>query len=301
MADILLYLVTVLIWGSTWFAITFQLGEVPIEWSLVYRFGLAAALMLAFCALTGRNLKFPLKVHLRFMALGLLLFSTNYFLIYEGTKYVPSGLVAVLFSTMPLMNIANGVIFLKRQAQMNVAFVSLVGLTGIALIFWPELEGFSLKDNALLGLILVLLATWSASSGNTVASTDALKKISVIQTSTFGMLYGTLLLTAFALAKGAPPAFDPALPYVASLAYLTVFGTIVAFTCYFLLIKRISMERAAYITVAFPLVALAISTAFEGYRWTLPAAIGMVLVLGGNYFVLKTRERRKLKAKPKLP
>jgi drug/metabolite transporter (DMT)-like permease len=290
--DIVLYLVTVLIWGSTWFAITFQLGTVPIEWSLVYRFALAAVLLWAFCLVTKRPLKFPKAAHARFFGLGVFLFSLNYFLIYEGTRHVPSGLVAVLFSLLPLLNILNGMVFLKRPGNRAVAMVSLIGLVGVGFIFWPELEGFSLQDATLLGVVLVLLGAYSASLGNTIASADALRNISVIQTTAWGMLYGTVFLTTFALFNGNAPVFDDSFAYVSSLLYLSIFGTIVAFVCYFLLIKRITVERASYITIAFPLVALTISTFFEDYQWSLAAAIGMVLVLGGNYYILRTRQKK---------
>lgn len=292
MRDILLYVVTVLIWGSTWFAITLQLGQVPPEWSLVYRFALAFVLLFGFCLVTRRPMKFPLKTHYRFFGLGVFLFSLNYYLIYAGTQFVHSGLVAVLFSLLPLLNILNGMVFLKRPGNRAVAVTSLFGIAGILFIFWPELEGFTLADTTLLGLLLILGGAYSASCGNTLASTDALKNTSVFQTNAWGMLYGTVFLTIFAFARGNPPAFDPSPVYVWSLLYLAVFGTIVAFICYFLLIKRITVERASYITIAFPLVALTISTFYEGYHWTWQAAVGMVLVLGGNYYILRTRQKR---------
>lgn len=292
MKDILLYLTTTLIWGSTWFAITFQLGEVPIEWSLVYRFGLAALLLVGFCLVSGRSLKFPLRTHLFFLGLGVFLFSTNYYFVYSGTQHISSGLVAVVFSLMPLLNIVNGMIFLKRPGNKGVAVVSLIGLIGIGFIFWPELQAFSLTDATVLGAFLIIVATYSASLGNTVASMDGLKKISAFQSNAWGMVYGTLFLTGFALSQGQSPTFDTSFAYVSSLLYLSIFGTIVAFVCYFLLIKRITVERASYIAIAFPLVALTISTFFEGYQWTIQALIGMVLVLGGNYYILRTRAKK---------
>ncbi len=292
MRDIILYLATVLIWGSTWFAITFQLGEVPIEWSLVYRFALAAVLLFGFCLITKRSLKFPLKLHLYFLGLGVFLFSTNYYFVYSGTQYIPSGLVAVVFSLLPLMNIINGMVFLKRPGNRAVALVSLMGVLGIGFIFWPELEVLSLTDTTVIGGALIIIAAYSASLGNTLASMDGLKAVSGFQSNAWGMVYGTVFLTGFALLQGQAPAFETTLPYITSLVYLSVFGTVVAFVCYFALIKRITVERASYTTIAFPLVALSISTFFEGYHWTLYALIGMVLVLGGNTYILRTRAKK---------
>ena len=292
MRDILLYLVAVLIWGTTWFAITFQLGVVAIEWSLVYRFALATVLLFAICLATGRALKFPGRAHLVFLGLGAFLFSSNYYFSYLGVAYITSGLVAVVFSTLPLMNIFNGRVFLKRRLEPAIAAASLVGIGGIALMFWPELGAGASNDKALLGMVIVLIATYLASVGNTIAAGRSASKLPVLSMSAWGMLYGTGFLTAASLLNGNPVVFDFSTPYVASLVYLSLFGTVIAFTSYLELIKRIGAERAGYISVAFPVVALAISTFFEGYQWSIPAALGMMLVLGGNVYILNSRQKK---------
>ena len=291
MKNILLYLTAVLIWGTTWFAITFQLGVVAIEWSLVYRFALAAALLFAICLATGRNLKFPKRAHLVFIGLGVFLFSSNYYFSYLGVEYITSGLVAVGFSTLPLMNIFNGRVLLKRRVEVPVMVASLIGIGGIALVFWPELGTSTNSDKALLGIVFVLVATYLASLGNTIASTKTAGKLSVLSMNAWGMLYGTGILTLSSILNGNPVVFEATQPYIISLVYLSIFGTIIAFTSYLELIKRIGPDRAGYISIAFPLVALTISTFFEGYQWTLHAVIGMVLVLGGNYYILRTRQK----------
>ncbi|MCH8171951.1 MAG: DMT family transporter [Proteobacteria bacterium] len=292
MRDILLYLVAVLIWGTTWFAITFQLGVVAIEWSLVYRFALATVLLFAICLVTGRKLKFPRRAHLVFLGLGAFLFSSNYYFSYLGVAYITSGLVAVVFSTLPLMNIFNGRVFLKRRLEPAIVIASLVGIGGIALMFWPELGAGADNDKALLGMVIVLIATYLASLGNTIAGGRSASKLPVLSMSAWGMLYGTGFLTAASLLNGNPVAFEITKPYIFSLVYLALFGTVIAFTSYLELIKRIGAERAGYISVAFPVVALAISTFFEGYQWSIPAALGMVLVLGGNVYILRTRQKK---------
>ena len=292
MRDILLYLVAVLIWGTTWFAITFQLGVVAIEWSLVYRFALATILLFAICLVTGRALKFPRRAHLVFLGLGAFLFSSNYYFSYLGVAYITSGLVAVVFSTLPLMNIFNGRVFLKRRLEPAIVVASLVGIGGIALMFWPELGAGASNDKALLGMVIVLIATYLASLGNTIAGGRSASKLPVLSMSAWGMLYGTGFLTAARLLNGNPVAFEITKPYIFSLVYLSLFGTVIAFTSYLELIKRIGAERAGYISVAFPVVALAISTFFEGYQWSIPAALGVMLVLGGNVYILRTRQKK---------
>ncbi len=291
MLNAVLFLSTVLIWGSTWFAITFQLGEVPLEWSIVYRFFASASIMFVFCLLTKRPLRFSWRQHRVFAGLGLFLFSTNYYFTYVAIEYLTSGLVAVVFSLLALMNIFNGALFLKRPLEWRMVAVSLVGLFGLALIFWPDLKSFSFGSLAMIGLGTAILATWSASLGSTVAASKAAQPLPLIPTNAWGMLYGTILLTIFTVASGIEPGFDTSASYLISLAYLAVFGTVIAFSCFLMLLGRVGLERAGYIAVAFPVVALIISTIFEGYQWTLLSLTGLVIVLGGNVVVLRTRVR----------
>ncbi len=295
MKNVLLYLAAVLIWGTTWFAITFQLGEVAIEWSLVYRFALSAVILFGVCLVSGRSLKFPRRSHLVFFGLGVFLFSANYYFSYLAVDMITSGLVAVMFSALPLMNMLNAGIFLKQKLERVVLISSLVGIGGIILVFWPELDAQAGNDKALMGVMAGLFAAYLASVGNTIAASKGAAKLSVLSMNAWGMLYGTVLLTLFTLGNGAPITFDTGSPYLISLFYLAVFGTIIAFTSYLVLIKRIGSARAGYATVAFPLVALTISTFFEDYQWTLQAGLGMVLVLGGNYYILKTRTKKATK------
>lgn len=291
MFNLFLFLTTVLIWGSTWFAITFQLGQVPLEWSIVYRFFASAAIMFAFCLLTKRPLRFSWPRHRVFAGLGLLLFSTNYYFTYVAIEHLTSGLVAVVFSLLALMNIFNGALFLKRPLEWRMVAVSLVGLFGLALIFWPDLSSFSFGSLAMIGLGTALLATWSASLGSTLAASKAAQPLPLIPTNAWGMLYGTIFLTIFAVASGIEPGFDTSASYLISLAYLAVFGTVIAFSCFLMLLSRAGLERAGYVAVAFPVVALTISTIFEGYQWTLLSLAGLLLVLGGNVIVLRTKAR----------
>jgi drug/metabolite transporter (DMT)-like permease len=289
MLNVFLFSATVLIWGTTWYAITFQLGEVALEWSLVYRFAAAAIILFVFCLVTKRPLRFTWRHHRVFAALGLLLFSFNYYFSYVAVEHLTSGLVAVVFSLLAIMNIFNGAIFLKRPLEWRMIVVSLVGLFGLALIFWPDLKSFSLGSAAMIGLGTAFLATWSASLGATVAASKAARPLPLIPTNAWGIFYGLILLTVFAASSGIRPGFDTSTPYLISLAFLALFGTVIAFSLYLLLLARAGLERAGYIAVAFPVVALIISSIFEGYQWTLLSLTGVVLVLGGNVVVLRTK------------
>ena len=281
-----LYLATVLIWGSTWFAIRFQLGVVAAEVSLVYRFALAALVLLLFCLVRRRNLRYTPRQH-GFIALqGLFLFSANYLVFYWATGLLTSGIVALLFSTVILMNIVNGAIFLRQRVGARVMLGALVGIGGIVAIFWSEISTVQNTDGTWRGLWMCLLATYFASVGNILSVRNQKDAIPVVQTNAWGMAYGALIMFVYALASGAAFNYDPALSYSLSLLYLAVFGSIFAFGCYLTLVGRIGADKAAYAAVLFPVIALVLSTLFEDYQWTLRALFGFALVLIGNYIVL---------------
>jgi drug/metabolite transporter (DMT)-like permease len=286
-----LYLTSVLIWGSTWFAIKFQLGVVAAEVSLFYRFALAALILLVFCVLTRRSLKYSAQQH-GFIALqGLFLFSSNYLVFYWATGLLTSGIVALMFSTVILMNIVNGAIFMRTVVSRRVILGACFGIAGIASIFWAELSEVENNADTWQGLWMCLLATWFASIGNIISARNQKNGIPVIQTNAWGMGYGALVMVAYAMFSGASFNYDPGFAYGVSLIYLAVFGSILAFGSYLTLVGRIGADKAAYAAVLFPVIALGISTIFENYQWSLRAVFGFALVLFGNYIVLTKSKR----------
>ncbi|MCG6871589.1 MAG: DMT family transporter [Gammaproteobacteria bacterium] len=282
----MLYLTTVLIWGSTWYAITFQLGEVAPAVSVAYRFLIASGLLLAWCGVRGLRLRFSLREHGFMALLGLCLFSTNYVLVYFATVHLASGLVAVTFSTIVLFNVFNGALLFRTPLEAPVLAGGLVGLLGICLLFWPEVRTFSLDSSGLLGLGLALAATAVASLGNMVATRNQRAGMPVLPQNAYGMGYGGLLVAAWVVLNGQAFTFEASAGYVLSLVYLAVFGSIFAFGAYLTLLGRIGASRASYASVLFPAVALAISTVFENYHWNWVAAAGLVLVMVGNALAL---------------
>jgi drug/metabolite transporter (DMT)-like permease len=283
----MLYFTTVLIWGSTWLAIKFQLGAVDPMVSVIYRFGLASILLFAWCVLARARLRLTPREHAFIALQGCCLFGLNYWVVYWAEVYLTSGVVAVVFATMVFMNFFNAALFLKRPLVPVVLVGGLIGLGGVALLFWPEVGSLGLDDTALRGLMLALGATYLASLGNIVATRNASFGLKVITVNAWGMFYGTVLLALVALVTGVEFHFPTGMPYVASLLYLSVFGSIVAFGAYLRLMALIGPERAGYNAMLTPVVALLLSTAFEGYRWTLPAAAGLVLIVLGNALVLR--------------
>ena len=287
----LLYSGTVLIWGSTWLAIRFQLGVVSPEISLVYRFGIASLLLLVWCRVRGIPPPTGWRNHSSLILLGACLFSFNYLLFYIAAEDLATGLLAVIFSTMTVMNILNGALFLGRRVEWRIILGSGFGLTGICLVFWPEVIALGKAHNIFLAVLLGVIATYFASLGSIISVRNQKSGIQVISGNAFGMLYGTALMTLYALISGVHFNFDPSFGYVSSLMYLSVFGSALAFTLYLTLVGQIGPEKAAYATVLFPIVALTLSTLFENYRWSALAGVGVLLVLIGNVIVLTNRHQ----------
>ena len=290
-----LYGSTVIIWGTTWLAIKFQLGSVDPMVSVLYRFMAAALTLFLYCKLRGLRMRFSLKDHI-FMALqGLVLFSVNYWLIYLAEVHVTSGLVAVIFSGIVFMNMINGAVLLGSPIRSNVLLGGTIGVLGIVLIFWPQLISFSLSDKGALGLVLSVVSTFMASLGNIISARHQQNNLPVIQTNAYGMVYGAAIIGAISLISGKTFSFEMSLAYVGSLFYLSLFGTVIAFGCYLKLIGKIGADRAAYATMLFPIVALGISTVYEGYQLGPNNIIGMAVVLVGNWLVLSKRALGKLR------
>lgn len=289
MTNLLFYLATVLIWGSTWLAIKFQLGLVDPVQSVAWRFLLAAAVLFAWCLVRRLPLRYSGRDQLFMLLQGLLLFGFNYLLFYIAELYLASGLAAVVFSTLVIFNLLNGALWLGHRIEPRVVAGALCGLCGILLVFWPELAGLELSGSGVLGLGLCFAATYLASLGNIVSARNQRRRLPIIQSNAYGMAYGALAMLLVSLVGGRPLQFDPSPAYLGSLIYLALFGSVMAFGCYLALLGRIGAERAAYVTLLFPLVALLLSTLFEGYHWSPPALLGVPLILIGNLLALRRR------------
>lgn len=279
-----LYLLTVLIWGTTWIAITFQLGVVPAPVSIAYRFWIAAAVLLAGLLITRRTWWPPRQAWPYLFAQGIALFCLNFLCFYYASQWVTSGLEAVVFSTAPLWNAINGRIFLGRPIKPQVMAGALLGLGGIVLLFAPQMAGHWHDSHTLLGLALTLGGTLCFSCGNLLSSRMQSLGLGLTPwlTNTWAMLIGSTTLGVAALAMGMPFTLDPSPRYLGALLYLAIPGSVIGFTAYLMLVGRIGPDRAAYSTVLFPIVALTISTIYEGYHWTPLALCGLALVLAGN-------------------
>ena len=286
MSNMVLYTLTVLIWGSTWFAIEFQLGVVAPEVSLVYRYGLAATLLFAWCRLRRLPLQFPLHDHAWFVLLGLLLFGINYIFAYRAQTFITSALTAIAFSSIVWMNIINARLFLGARLSHQVLVGALLGISGIVMLFAPKVGGISFDNDIVLGSLLAVVGALVSSFGNMVSQAAQKKALPVLQSNAWGMFYGSVLTAGYAAFHGHAFLFDPSPGYVVSLVYLTIFGSIIAFGAYLTLLGRIGADRAGYAMIMFPVVALALSALFEDMALDWTILTGTALVLVGNAFVL---------------
>lgn len=285
MPTLFLYISTVLIWGSTWYAIKLQLGVVAPEVSVAYRFAIAALILLAFCKLRHKVLTYSMQDHGWMAVQGLFLFCTNYVVFYVATGHLTSGLVSVVFSTIVFWNILFTRLMFGTAVSGRVMAGTALGILGLSLVFWPEVA--ALGNTASSGLTLCIIATVLASFGNIASVHNQSRKLPVLQTNAFGMAYGAVFTALYAGIMGLEFTWDSSPEYLGSLLYLAVFGSILAFGAYLTLLGRIGAARGAYTAVLFPVVALTLSVFLESYVFTPLAGVGVVLVLGGNVMALK--------------
>lgn len=280
-----LYLATVLIWGTTWIAIKWQVGVVDLTVSIAYRFALAALVLFAFLLARGSLQSMDRRGHMICLAQGACLFCLNFICFYVASQWVPSGLIAVIFSTAVLWNAFNARLFLGRRIAPAVLGGSAFGMAGLMLLFWPELSGPAFRTETLYGVLLALGGTLCFSFGNMLSSVKQSRGLRPLSTNAWGMFYGAVLLVAISMGRGAEIQIDWSARYLGSLVYLAIPGSVIGFTAYLTLVGRIGAERAAYCTVLFPVVALNVSALVEGYQWTPSALIGLILVMLGNVLV----------------
>ncbi|MDC3234574.1 DMT family transporter [Candidatus Puniceispirillum sp.] len=284
--NILLYAGVLVGWSTSWLPLSWQLGVVAPEISLFWRFLMAAPMMALLALFFGQTLWFDWRVHWRFALLGLCIFSGNFALFYHAGSGVSSGLLAVVFSTASLVNVMMVAMIARTWPPMLHVVAALVGIAGIAMLYWPELK---VSDDALQSLVFCLLGTLFFCTGNMVSQNSQQHRIPVFASTAWGMLYGTCYLGIFSLLMGHEFSIELTARYLGSLLWLTVVSSVLTFSCYLLLIGRIGASRAGYATVVFPVFALLISTSFENYHWSLPSMIGLGLVLIGNLIMTRAR------------
>ena len=282
-----LFATCVVIWGSTWLAITFQLGTVAPEVSVGYRFIVAAAAVFAFCRWRGLKLRFTWREHFDLFLFGASMFCISYIFVYYAETYIVSGMVAVGYSAGPLLNMLMARAMFSTPMTTRVTVGALFGIAGIVCVFWHEFANLSVSRNAELGAILTMLSVVASSAGSMVATRIQKSGYSTWSSMAWGMLYGGVMALVIGVILGKPLSFETTVGYVGSLFYLAIFGSVITFACYLTLLARIGAARAAYFGVMVPIVALAVSFFFEKFAWGWLTTLGVALSLAGNIVILR--------------
>jgi drug/metabolite transporter (DMT)-like permease len=280
----------VLIWGTTWLAITYQLGPVAPEISVSHRFLFAALVIAAWCRLRGLPLKFTRAEHAALALMGIAMYGISYIFVYHAELHVVSGLVAIGYSASPLLSTLGMRLFFGQAITARMALGSVLGITGISLVYWPEFARQAGGGSMALGAVFTLLAVLLSTAGGLLAHRNHERKLHGWPTMAWSMGYGALSALIVALALGRSYTIDLGAPYLLSLAYLTLFGSVLTFAAWLTLVGRIGAPRASYVGVMAPVVALLVSTLFEGLQWHALTAVGVAVSIAGNVLVLGGRK-----------
>jgi drug/metabolite transporter (DMT)-like permease len=284
------FVLLALVWGSTWLVIKDQISAVPAAWSVVWRFMLAAAAMLVFALLKGDRLRLTAREQAVAVAMGLFQFSLNFQLIYRSEHYLTSGLVAVVFALMILPNAMLARIVLGNRMSAQFVVGSAIALAGIGLLILHEYRIAPVGDGVTTGVMLVICAILSVSVGNLLQATETARGVPVVPLMGWGMLWGVLASALYASASVGMPVLDPRPEYLAGVTYLGLVGSALTFPLYSQLIRDWGPGPAAYNGVAVPVVAMALSTLFEGYDWSVLAGGGAMLAMVGMLIALSGRK-----------
>lgn len=277
-----LYSLVVVIWGTTWIAIGMQQGAVSVPVSIFWRFAIASGVMLIILGLLGRLRPIALKDHLFCIMQGACVFGFNFFCFYHASAFINTGLESVIFSMAVLFNTINSLLFFGKKPSSRIIPAALLGMAGVIALFWHELVSSTLSASLFYGIGLSLLGTFGFSLGNMISVRHQQRGLDMLSTNSYAMLYGTIIMGVLALIRGDSFMPELTLRYLGALFYLAIFGSVIAFGVYFSLVARLGASKAAYSTLLFPLVALSLSTVYEGYVWHLNAVVGLVMILAGN-------------------
>jgi drug/metabolite transporter (DMT)-like permease len=282
-----LFAACVLTWGTTWYAITFQLGDVEPVVAVALRFALAGTIVLGISRLRGEAWRFGLVDHARFAFQGAFLYGISYVCVYEAERHVVSGLVAVGYSASPIVTGLGAAACFKTRLTPRFVLGGLAGLIGVALIFWPEVGRATAGRDTTLGVVLTVAAVLLSAVGSLVASRNRLHGLPFWPALGFGMLYGAAFSAALAVAQGAAFVVPAHVSWWLSLAYLALAGSVLTFACFLTLQERIGPGPTAAVGVMTPLLALVVSTVFEGLRPDVLTFAGAVLAVTGNVLMLR--------------
>lgn len=283
------FMLVALIWGSTWLVIKDQIADIPPEWTIVWRFALAAAAMCVMARARRESLRLPAGGQRLAALIGLTQFCANYQLVYRSEYYLTSGIVAVFYALLLVPNAALSRLFLRTPVTGRFVAGSAVAVAGITLLLVHEAHMAPARGAVAWGILLSVFGLLAASAANVLQAGPVARRTLAVPLMAWSMIWGVAFDAAVAFAVAGPPAIDMRFSYLAGVAYLAIFGSALTFPLYFHLIRELGAGRAAYNGVATPVIAMLLSTIFEGYRWTLLAVAGSVLAMAGLIVALSAR------------
>ncbi len=284
------FLLITLIWSSTWIVIKDQLGAVPPTWSVTYRFVVAAAAMFAWARMSGATLRIGRRGHVLAALFGIPQFCLNFNFVYAAEHHVTSGLVATVFALLMVPNSALAWLFLKQRVTWSFIAGSAIACVGVALLFVQEIRTSPASTDAvMLGIGLTLLGVLSASAANILQASRGVASMPLASLLAWGMVYGILANALLAWAAAGPPVIETRPAYWLGLVYLGLFASALAFPLYFAVMRAVGPGKAAYSSVLVPILAMMLSTLFEGYRWSALALAGGAIALAGLVIALRSR------------
>jgi len=281
-----LFAVCVVVWGTTWHAITYQLHDFSAEVGVAVRFALAGTAVLALCRWRGVPLAFSLADHGALALQGVFLYGVSYVCVYHGERFVPSGLVAVGYSASPLLSGVGAALFFGAALSRRFVLGGVLGVCGVIVIFWTEITRASASERASLGALFTVASVLFSAVGSLVASRNRARGVTLLPAMGFGMLYGAIAAAVVAFAFGRSVALPTAPSWWLSLAYLAFAGSVLTFACFLTLQDPVGVGAAGTVGVMTPLLALLVSIALEGFRPDVRTAAGAALAVAGNALML---------------
>jgi len=287
------------VWGSTWIVIRDQVGVVPPQWSVAYRFMIAAFAMALVAMWKGQSLKMDRGGLIAALVLGVTQFSVNFNSVYAAERFITSGVVATVFAILLIPNSLLAWAFLDQKPSRRFLLAGLVAVCGVALLFLHELRSSPASPHEIaIGLGLTLLGLIGASSANVYQAGKEARRHPLLALLAWSMAIGAMLDSALAFAIAGPPVAEARIGYWVGVIYLALFGSVLCFALYFPVVRKIGPGKAAYSSVLVPIIAMTLSTMFEGYRWSPLAIGGAVLAIGGMLLALAGRRRPTLVTAP---
>lgn len=291
MNNVFIFVILVLMSGSGWLPIKLQAQIASADVSIFYRHLIVSAILLSWCFLAKRNLRFSLKNHFFFMILGLTMFSFHYLFIYGASQYLVTGVLAVLYSSVGFFNVFNNRLFFKTKPTRNELLGIGIGISGLCLFFSQSLSTFSIQDDTIKGIVLIVMAACIFSVGNAVSKRNSQKGINPLVSITMAAVYGTVAMALFMFLNGASFIPPKTSLFWSLTLYLALSGTIIGFWCLMKLIENVGPNKAGYAIICVPIVALTISSFVEDYTWTRSNFMGVVLILLGSVFLVNRKWR----------